>query len=111
MQLITFQPGDGRSYRVLFGRLPGHGFVPYFLVFGIAEGSSDPGVWYAFDSESVREEIFLQHLFAHSATSDEFSALAWRVWRALTSQTDDAHARRILPPWRADWRQQLVGDS
>ena len=107
MHLFTFEPGDGYSYKVIFGRMPGRGLIPFYTVFGLAQGATDPGVWYAFDTDQVSEEIFTQHLFAHIATSDEYCALAWCLWQELTGQTTDMAGGWPWLGWRPDWRRQL----
>lgn len=104
MQLFTFEPGDGVSYRVLFGRLPGRGLVPFYAIFGIAEGNSEPGVWYAFDTDRVSEETFSRYI-AYSLNSATY-CVAWRLWLALTGQEDDDNAAELCD-WREDWRRQL----
>jgi hypothetical protein len=107
MRLFTFEPGDGFSYRVLFGRMPGRGLVPHYTVFGIAEGSSDPGMWYAFDTDRVDEDIFYNHINPWATLSKQTFWIAWRLWLALNGQEDDVHAAGHLDDWRDDWRQQL----
>jgi hypothetical protein len=109
LHLITFEPGDGWSYRILFGRLPGRGLVPYYTVFGIAEGSSEPGAWYAFDAPPalISEETFSRHL-GPGMPSHRTYCVAWRAWLALTNQEDDDNVAEILDEWRDDWQQQLV---
>jgi hypothetical protein len=107
MRLITFEPGDGISYRILFGRLPGHGLVPHYTVFGVAEGSNDPGAWYAFDHEQVSEDVFYDHINPFATLERSTYLTAWRAWLALTGQADDDHAATRLPPWRPTWREQL----
>lgn len=104
MHLFTFEPGDGYSYLVLFGRMPGRGLVPFYTVFGIAEGSSDPGVWYGFDTDQVSEATFYNYL--HTANMQTYET-SWRLWLALTGQADDSDAASRLPAWRPDWRAQL----
>lgn len=104
---FSFEPGDGSSYRVLFGRTPGRGLVPFYTVFGIAEGSSEAGCWYAFDTDHVSFDTFTQHLFAYTAFSPELALTAWRLWLAVTGQADDAGAAAQLASWRDDWRRQL----
>lgn len=107
MHLFTFEPGTGDSYRVIFGRAPGRGLVPFYIVFGIAEGSDEPGAWYAFDTEQVSEETFRRHLDMFATLHSEAYWTAWRLWQALTGQADDGQAERRLPLWREDWRAQL----
>lgn len=109
MVLFPFEPGDGYSYRVLFDRVAAPTpFIPYYTVFGIAVGSSDSGVWYAFDTDQVSSAVFYDHLFsANASVSWDEKMTAWRLWLALTGQADDTQAQAQLPPWRADWRQQL----
>lgn len=109
MHLFTFEPGDGVSYRVLFGRLPGRPpFLPFYTVFGIAEGSSEPGAWYAFDTDQVSEGTFQAHLYGQSGITDvRVYWTAWRLWLALTGQADDDYAAGQLPDWRDDWRRQI----
>lgn len=107
MHLFPFEPGDSVSYRILFGRMPGQGLVPFFTVFGIAEGSSEPGVWYAFDTDRVSEAAFRRHIDLFATLHSSTYWTAWRVWLALTGQPDDANAASHLPDWKADWRRQL----
>ncbi len=108
MHLFMFQPGDGFSYRVLFGRMPSTTpLIPYYTVFGIAEGSSEPGLWYAFDTDMVSEDTFYRHINPWATLSPQAYRTAWRLWLALTGQADDAHVAQRLPAWRADWRRQL----
>ena len=108
MHLFVFEPGDGVSYRVLFGRLASSTpLIPFYVVFGIAEGSAEPGVWYAFDTEQIGERTFRRHtdLFATLRTDAYWTA--WRLWLALTGQADDPDAAARLPDWRDDWRKQI----
>lgn len=105
MYLFTFEPGDSMSYRVLFGRLPGRGLVPYYTVFGLAVGSAAPGAWYPFDTDRVSEETFARHI-AELMESAYAYCVAWRLWLALTGQEDDNNAAELCD-WREDWRQQL----
>jgi len=107
MVLFTFEPGDGNSYRVIFGRMPGRGLVPYYTVIGIAEGSGEPGAWYAFDYEDINEETFRRHVDMFATLHSEAYWTAWRLWLALTHQADDPHAAARLPAWKPDWRAQL----
>lgn len=111
MHLFTFESGDGLSYRVLFARLSGGSLAPSYTVFGIAEGSSDPGMWYAFNTERVSEEMFYNHINLRATLRRSTFLTAWRLWLALTGQVDDERAAAQLPPWRIDWRQQLPGRS
>src|SRR5262245_44685655 len=97
MHLITFEPGDGTSYRILFGRLPGRGLVPHYTIFGIAEGSSEPGAWYAFDHETASEDIFYNHVNAFVTMHQTTFRTAWRAWLFLTGQDDDDYAAGRLP--------------
>jgi hypothetical protein len=117
MYLIIFEPGDGTSYRILFGRLPsqspfpgptaGAGF-PHYTVFGIAEGSSEPGAWYAFDNERVTEDIFYDHINPFATLERTTYLTGWRAWLALTGQADDDQAAARLPEWKPMWREQLA---
>ena len=107
MFLFTFEPGDSMSYRVIFGRLPGRGLVPFYTVFGIAEGAIEPGTWYAFDSVRVSEETFRRRIDLFVTCRSGTYWTAWRLWRALTGQADDLDAAARLPEWREDWRRQL----
>ncbi|MBK8211823.1 MAG: hypothetical protein IPK78_19650 [Rhodospirillales bacterium] len=106
MHLFTFEPGDGLSYRVLFGRLPSATqLIPYYTVFGIAEGSGDVGAWYAFDTDRMSEETFSRYI-APALRNAYVYCVAWRLWLALTGQADDDNAAEICE-WRDDWRRQL----
>lgn len=104
---FPFEPGDGSSYRVMFARSPGRGFVREYLIFGIAEGDSDPGCWFAFNTPRVGYESFAAHLFAQTATSEDLVLAAWMVWRALIG----AAVSEVPFGWRADWRRQLPADA
>lgn len=101
MHMLTFEPGDGVHYRILSGQLPSplpHLF-PHYLVFGIAVGSTDPGVWYAFDTPAIDEATFAQHMGDHPALQ-----VGWYVFEALRGA--------VMPPppelgWADDWHTRL----
>jgi len=111
MYTFFFEPGDGCSYRVIFGRIDAvapRALVPGYTVFGIAEGYAEPGAWYAFDANPrhISDETFHRHIYNGTIIAQTYWT-AWRLWLALTGQGDDAMAARELPEWRADWREQL----
>ena len=109
MHLISFEPGDGRRYRILFGRLPSQSpFFPRYTVFGIAESSSEPGAWYAFDNERVTEDIFYDHINPFAMLERSTYLTAWRAWLCLTGQADYEYAVARLPEWKSNWREQLA---
>ncbi len=108
MHLFTFEPGDGFSYRVLFGRMPSATpLIPYYTIFGIAEGGGEPGMWYTFDTERISEGMFYQSINPWATLNYRTYRTAWRLWLALTGQADDLLVAARLPAWRDDWRRQL----
>lgn len=111
MNFFTFEPGDGCSYRIIFDQVPGRTpFVPFYFVIGIAEGSSEPGSWYAFDAENVSYETFCRRLdsFAGRHLFEAATiATAYRVFLALLGRPDSEDAAADCPDWRDDWRRQL----
>lgn len=107
MHLFTFEPGDGRSYRVLYGRVARCDASAVRIVFGIAEGRGEPGMWCDFDTEQVSEETFYNCINVWATLNAQSYRTAWRLWLALTGQADDAQAAARLFHWRADWRAQL----
>jgi hypothetical protein len=81
MHMFAFEPGDGTSYRVLFGRLASPTpLIPFYTVFGFAEG----------------QDALITVVF--SAPQVSFDALVGIPldWMADT-----------IGDWRDDWRAQL----
>lgn len=112
MHLFTFEPGNGLSYRILFGRLPSpvpHLFSHY-TIFGVAVGGSDPGPWYAFNTDLVDYGTFARHLMSDGARTmldSETLDTAWAVWRVLTGAFMANEPTAATLGWRADWRDQI----
>lgn len=109
--LFTFEPGDGLSYRILFGRMRCESMViPYYMLFGIAIGPVDPGAWFAFHRPNPTFDIFARHLAGQSQPTmidDQTLLTAWRVYRACMGLDDDHWSAAQLPAWRADWTAQI----
>lgn len=106
MHLFTFEPGDGLSYRVLFGRLPSQQplFAAY-TVFGVAE-FGDALITVVFTTDQISEDTFFRHWRTATHTnrmSDlaDFDLLAWTLFSALVG------APANTPPGWDDWRLQL----
>ena len=111
MYLFRFEPGDGFSYRILFGRLPsGSALIPFYTLFGFAQGD-DALISYPFDTLSVSFDTFARHMQTACPTaswgaSDILLYTAWRVYAALVGR-DEEDAEDHLPDWRSDWRRLL----
>lgn len=110
MHMWMFEPGDGTSYRVLFGRLPPtNALFAGYIVFGMAEGS-DALITLAFtgDGDQISADSFAQHW--HTATFTN----AWGDPGYIERTTYTVIAALvglpgIEPPgaWAADWRTRL----
>lgn len=108
MVLFPFEPGDGVSYRVLFGRVQsGTPLIPFYVVFGLGE-AGDALVTLVLDTEVLSFERFCARWETVAFLQAEHGPtymldLAWVLFCALTGRAQD----RSLPGWREDWRQQL----
>lgn len=107
VHMFTFEPGDGTCYQVLFGHLPGQDAKGSAIVFGIAPGRSDPGLWCVFHTVQVDLATFHDQLNPWGTLQRQTFSTAWRLWLALTGQADDPERTKRLPAWRTDWRDQL----
>jgi hypothetical protein len=111
MHLFRFEPGDGTSYRILFGRLPAPTpLIPFYTLFGFAEGY-DALIVYPFDTERVSYETFERHIDSatHRSTVNEPDQLIWRayqVYKALVGIRGEG-VMGAVPGWRDDWRDLL----
>jgi hypothetical protein len=106
MQLFRFEPGDGTSYRVLFGRLPGpNRFVPQYTLFGFGVGDA-PLVCFPFDAPHVSFDTFARHLPLLVDDPEEREAATWTAYHVYEALIGEVH---VAPPdsWRVDWREQL----
>lgn len=107
VHVFDFSPGDGTSYRVLFGRLPpAHWMHHTCLVFGLAEGR-DALVTLIFDTDGISAELFGRHwsTAAHTQTVNTPAYLedaAYAVFAALVGRTVPN-----IAGWRSDWREHL----
>lgn len=106
--LFTLEPGDGTSYRVLFGRLPpGSGQVA-FVLFGLAEGSDALITLVIPGTDSLSRERFGAHWRTARFTqplgdADYLEDTAYCVFAALVGIPD------VPPPgdWDPAWREQI----
>jgi hypothetical protein len=111
MRLFQFSPGDGTSYRFLFGHLPADTpYIEAYTLFGYAEGD-DALIVYPFDTSRVTLDTFARKLGTARHTqlagdADVVLYTAWRVYAALTG-TDEEDAAAYLPVWSHDWRLEL----
>jgi hypothetical protein len=107
MHIFTFEPGDGVSYRVLFGRLPSASpFIPHYLIFGFGE-QGDALITIVFDTEHVSSDTFDRRWATarHSDTVQTAAYLADAAWCLFCALTGPAPAG--LQGWRADWAERL----
>lgn len=109
MRLFTFEPGDGISYKVLFGRLPSETpLIPHYLIFGFGE-AGDALIMVYFDTEQIDYDTFArrwqtaQHTNAMSGPY-YIEIAAYSIFAALTGNEEDSN-----PPvnWPESWRQKL----
>lgn len=107
MHLFTFEPGDGLSYRALFGRLPsGSPLFSHYTVFGVAE-FGDALITVVFTTDQISEDTFMRQWWTATYTNrmsedGYIERLAWTLFAALVGAPVTAPAG-----WRADWRRQL----
>lgn len=112
MHLFTFEPGDGTSYRVLFGRLPAATpRIPHYLVFGFGE-FGDALITLVFDTDRISYDAFIRRwqTARHTSTVNEAAYLrlaAWVVFAALSGQSYVLPPKLWLCGWRDDWRARL----
>ena len=110
MHMFDLEPGDGTTYRVLFGRLPPtSALFSSYVLFGLAEGT-DAMITVAFTGtgELISADIFARHWQTATFTSawgglDYIERTAYTVFGALIGLPG------IEPPgdWAADWRDRL----
>lgn len=110
VHMFDLSPGDGTTYRVLFGRLPPtSAFFSSYVLFGLAEGT-DAIITLAFTGtgELISFDIFSNHWRTATFTSswggiDYIERTAYTVFAALIGLPD------VEPPgnWAEDWRERL----
>lgn len=109
MHLFTFEPGDGYSYRVLFGRLPSQTpLIPFYTVFGFGE-FGDALITVVFDTDQIDYDTFYVRwhtaMFTNAiATPGYLCDAAWALFAALTRSRNSANDPL---GWRDDWRRQI----
>ncbi|KAB8139740.1 hypothetical protein F8S13_26935 [Chloroflexia bacterium SDU3-3] len=107
-RLFTLEPGDGTSYRVLFGRLPPASGQAAFVLFGLAEGSDALITLVIPDTDRLSRERFGAHWQTARVThalgdADDLEDTAYAVFAALVGIPD------VPPPgdWEPTWREQI----
>lgn len=110
VHMFDLSPGDGTSYRVLFGRLPPtNRLFSSYVVFGLAEGT-DAMITVAFTGtgELISFDIFSQHWRTAKFMNawgdlDYIERTAYTVFAALVGLPG------VEPPgdWAVDWRKRL----
>ena len=110
VHMFDLEPGDGTTYRVLFGRLPPtSALFSSYVVFGLAEGT-DAMITVVFTGtgELISADIFAQHWRTATFTNawgdlDYTERIAYTVFAALIGLPG------VEPPteWAADWCERL----
>jgi len=106
MQLFEFQPGDGTSYTILFGRLPAASpLIAHCTVFGFRDDYTLPLLTYPFDNEWISFDTFASRLGQPDVNPITLKT-AWRMWCELVDSPSEGVADELLE-WQPDWREQL----
>ena len=107
--LFSFEPGDGTSYWVLFGRQQ-ESWGSY-TIFGFGEHSS-PLTVFPFQGRAhipfatfIRSMRFNQSKPLYLGDSDYIEEAAWTVFCTLVGQHDER--AELAEQWAPDWRFQL----
>lgn len=116
MDMVTFEPGDGNSYRVLFGRLPSPTpLIPFYTVFGLAEGQ-DALITVVLDGPAT-EDSFLRRWYTAQHvqtinTPQQLGAMAYLLYLGLLEphriDEADAWADDVTESWAEDWESRLA---
>ena len=107
LHLFDFEPEDGVSYRVMFGRMPPvHWLQQACIVFGFAEGR-DALITVIFDTDSINDETFGRHwqTATHAQTVNNTAYLersAYAVFCALVG-----YESYQIVGWKQNWREEL----
>lgn len=110
VHMFDLSPGDGTTYRVLFGRLlPTSALFSSYVVFGLAEGA-DALITMIFTGtgELISFDIFSNHWRTATFTSawgslDYIERTAYTVFAVFVGLLDI----ELPTEWAADWRARL----
>ncbi|HNP70386.1 MAG TPA: hypothetical protein PKK15_04735 [Kouleothrix sp.] len=110
MHLFVFEPGDGVSYRVLFGRLVAPApMVAFYTIFGFAE-YGDALITVVFDTEQISHSVFIKRwkTAEHVNTVGDSRYIRDAAWKTLNALVGDKSGDIAADlGWRSDWRKQL----
>lgn len=108
MIIFPFEPGDGVSYQVLFGRVesPVPHLFPYYTVFGFGE-AGDALITLTLNSEYVGAEAFFARWASarHTRALGAESYLAEAAFAVFCALTGPAPAG--LVDWAPDWAARI----